>query len=206
MPPLPLHGLPPLWLGGSPPPPPAVGDDLYVQILTVDSEDGAVPFETAGVGATGPCPNLQSDAYFAEAEQAVLTNTREPWKRSHKVKLHVKTAEGLTGYVEVLKVKIKVAVEFPETHADWHVDGVPYFRRMERTLKCRSGELLNAAEDSWAMRARSNNWIPDPHDKTKPKRFPICYLEFENMLAYRKAVQYMEETEHSGRDGFEFKV
>lgn len=199
-----LHGLPPRWLREPAPPP--VGEDLMVQILTVDSEDGAVPFETPGVGMIPPCPDLQSDEYFAAAEAAVLDNAREPWKRAHKVKFHVKTAEGLTGYVEVLKVKIKVAVEFPETHPDYHVDGVPYFRRMERELRYRNGELLNAAEESWGLRARSNNWIPDPADKTKPKRFPVCYLEFENMHAYRKAVRYMNETEHQGRDGFGFKV
>lgn len=185
-----------------------------MQIVAVEASQNDVAYELGSQAATRECPSVQSDAYFAKA-RTILKNPAvalKPWgkagepKQRQTVQLTGRTKEGYSVHLQV-HVPITVAVEFPETHADLHGDVFPYFEEMEEALKLESGTLCNPRLAArFKMRARSNNWVPDPKDKTKAKKFPVVYVSFSNAFEYRKAVAFMRDVKVTGRDGFPFKV
>jgi DNA polymerase elongation subunit (family B) len=187
-------------------------DSLRLQVISVVSKHDPVAWESPAANMTGPCENVHDDDYFAQAQAHVKDETAghylKPWQQQHSIVIHGRTDTGRSVHL-VVKTDLSIAVEFPETHADFRKDVWSYFLQMETSKELRfgMGYFCNAQlQKRFMLRARSNNWTPDPADKTKPKRWPVAVVSFRNKADMNKAVRYMRNTDVVGRDGVPFKV
>lgn len=189
---------------------PLLDDDaeLEIQIVTVDSIENDVAWHTSNPAATKPCSNLRDDAYYARAIE--ITNNPAasvpPWHRIQTVQLHGRDRVGRSYHVQV-HVPLTMAVVFPETHNEFERDVLGCFRQLEKALRMQPGSVCNAElRRRFQMRARSNNWVPDPKDKRQPKKYPVALVSFKNRNDYNKAKRFLEETSIEGREGFKYRV
>ena len=183
-----------------------------MQIISINALQDAYNPESPAADMTPPCASVQDDSYFAGARARVMDESAghylKPWEQEHVVVMCGRTKTGQSVYLRV-KSPLSVVVEFPETHGDFQRDVWSYFLAMETDKKLRFGMGYFCNEKlrkRFAWRSRSNNWIPDPKDKTKPKKFPVCIVSFKNKSDMNKAVRHMQSTAVPARDGVAIKV
>lgn len=182
----------------------APGAEAVLQIVEAAPTVNDVRWDVGGAHATRKCPDVTDDKYFAKAIRDAKRHEEKHWDQKSAVELICRDTAGDSWYL-LVPTPNGVALEFPETHG--FKDAHSYVMRMERDLKLPVGSLaIKTLESQFAMCPRSNNWIPDPHDPTKPKRFPVLRLYFDTPHLYRKVVKYCETTEVLGKDKFKYKV
>ena len=194
-----LPHCPPRHTRGVPP----LSGELCFQLFTIESRQNAAPYTKQG--KVKPCVDVQSHEYFHEASKKAKENEVKPWFQDHVVDLYGRTEDGFSVYVQVA-TPIKVAVEFPVTHCDFKRHVKSYFLAMEDALNFEPGYICTGLKANFSMRAQSNNWVPDPEDRTKPRKVPVAVVAFKNHHECRKAVRWMQETEVVGQGLFKYKV
>lgn len=182
-----------------------------MQVISISSVQDPINFESPAGDMTHPCEDVQSDEYFADARRRVLDESSahflKPWDQHHAVAICGRTKCGQSVHLRV-RYPLSVAVEFPESHGTFQ-DVWSYFLAMETDKKLRfgMGYFCNPQlKKRYRMRARSNNWVPDAKDKTKPKQWPVVVVSFKNKSDANKAIRYMQTTEVFARGNARVKV
>jgi len=175
-------------------PPGDLKKELRLQIITVESQQCSINWSKPHPSATRPCADVQDNKYFADAKSRTTDQAiaLKPWDQEHMIHIYGRTADGYSVHLQVHSW-LTVAVEFPETHGDVIRDIKPYFAEVEKELELERHSLVGQVE--LEMRARSNNWVPDPTDPTKPKRYPVVNISFKNKQTMTKVVKFMQNND-----------
>lgn len=202
-----LSRLPPRHV--EPPAKVSKNDTLEIQIISVVGKElGFNPLQASGY-ATKPCDDVQSDAYFAKPADNIKREEikLKPWDALYAFQVVGRDRSGRSCLVMVEGAShLAVAVAFPENLGDLEEHVMPYFQQMEEALRLAPGSLTTSAVQCYDRRRYTNNWTPDPADKTQAMRHPTTRITFPNMHTYRKGVKWMQDTPVDSPSGFPFKV
>jgi DNA polymerase elongation subunit (family B) len=202
-----LADCPPRLLVPAPAALPAV---LSLQIITVDAMDNPIawhlppPTNRSGTPVFTKCNNVADGGFYMRTHELVTRRTKErefsvilleqgqeapaepPVRmgndfevhesaRRHAVHIYGRTPEGYSVLLQVL-THVGLVLEFPEMCTADHMTAL--INKIKLHLETPQVKFTI----DW--RARSNGWVPDPTDPTRPKLYPVVLLRLQNMYEY----------------------
>lgn len=191
-------------------PPAQLPDVLSLQIITVDAMDNPIawhlspPTSRAGSPVFTKCKNVADSAFYMRTHELVSRRTKErevptilleqgqdaPLQpltrlgnefevhesaRRHAVHIYGRTPEGWSVLLQVL-THVGLVLEFPE------MCNAEQMTALINKIKLHLETPQVKFSIDW--RARSNGWVPDPTNPTRPKLYPVVLLRLQNMYEY----------------------